>query len=137
MFRVQFFDSAGRQVHQEDITGVKTLKYDRFSAVGAKHNVAAVFVSRFPSEAFVYAAHFVDLLDEELETEMRAGLKKEAPELDPLFFSSVAQKTYNNSKTLFGELLTMQILIQAFQRGHLRHFLLRLKNERSEQILMR
>jgi hypothetical protein len=66
VFRVQFFDSAGRQLHQEDITGVKLLKYDRFSAVGAKHNVAAVFVSRFPSEAYVYAAHFVDLLDEEL-----------------------------------------------------------------------
>jgi GTP-binding protein len=33
-----------------------------------------------------------DLLDEELETEMKAELKKEAPDLTPLFFSSVAHK---------------------------------------------
>ena len=33
-----------------------------------------------------------DLLDDELEEEMRAELKKEAPDLNPLFFSSVAQK---------------------------------------------
>ena len=33
-----------------------------------------------------------DLLDDELEAEMKAELKKEAPDLNPLFFSSVAQK---------------------------------------------
>ena len=42
----------------------------------------------------------IDLLDEELETEMRAELKKEAPELDPLFFSSVAQKNLQQLKDL-------------------------------------
>ena len=41
-----------------------------------------------------------DLLDEELETEMRAELKNEAPELDPLFFSSVAQKNLQQLKDL-------------------------------------
>jgi GTP-binding protein len=33
-----------------------------------------------------------DLLDDELEEEMRAELKKDAPDLNPLFFSSVAQR---------------------------------------------
>ena len=33
-----------------------------------------------------------DLLDDELEAEMKAELKKQAPDLNPLFFSSVAQK---------------------------------------------
>tara|TARA_B100001115_G_C15540831_1_gene257116 strand:- start:105 stop:530 length:426 start_codon:yes stop_codon:yes gene_type:complete len=41
-----------------------------------------------------------DLLDEELESEMRAELKKEVPELAPLFFSSVAQKNLQKLKDL-------------------------------------
>ena len=41
-----------------------------------------------------------DLLDEELETEMRAEIKKDAPELEPLFFSSVAQKNLMKLKDL-------------------------------------
>ena len=41
-----------------------------------------------------------DLLDEELETEMREELKKEAPDLEPLFFSSVAQKNLQKLKDL-------------------------------------
>lgn len=44
IFRVQLFDSAGREVHQEDITGVKILQYSRFHAVAAKHEVAAAYV---------------------------------------------------------------------------------------------
>ena len=66
VFRVQFFDSAGRELHQEDITGVKILRCSRFEIVAAKHSVAAVCVSRFHSGSLVYAAHFVDLLDDGL-----------------------------------------------------------------------
>ena len=39
-----------------------------------------------------------DLLDDELEEEMRAELKKEAPDLEPLFFSSVAHKNLDYLK---------------------------------------
>ena len=39
-----------------------------------------------------------DLLDDELEEEMRAALKEEAPNLDPLFFSSVAHKNLDYLK---------------------------------------
>jgi len=39
-----------------------------------------------------------DLLDDELEAEMRAELKKEAPGLEPLFFSSVAHKNLDYLK---------------------------------------
>ena len=38
--------------------------------------------------------------DEELETEMREELKKEAPDLEPLFFSSVAQINLQKLKDL-------------------------------------
>ena len=41
-----------------------------------------------------------DLLDEELEAELRRALKNEAPELDPLFFSSIAQKNLTQLKDL-------------------------------------
>ena len=41
-----------------------------------------------------------DLLDEELEKEMREELNKEAPDLEPLFFSSVAQKNLQKLKDL-------------------------------------
>lgn len=41
-----------------------------------------------------------DLLDDELEAEMRSELKNDAPELEPLFFSSVAQKNLLKLKDL-------------------------------------
>ncbi|MDE0722502.1 MAG: GTPase ObgE [Flavobacteriales bacterium] len=41
-----------------------------------------------------------DLLDDELEEDMRAELKKEAPDLDPFFFSSVAHKNIDKLKDL-------------------------------------
>lgn len=41
-----------------------------------------------------------DLLDEELEKEMREELNKEAHDLEPLFFSSVAQKNLQKLKDL-------------------------------------
>ncbi|MBC8151008.1 MAG: GTPase ObgE [Bacteroidetes bacterium] len=41
-----------------------------------------------------------DLLDDELEEEMRAELKKEAPNLDPFFFSSAAHKNIDKLKDL-------------------------------------
>ncbi len=39
-----------------------------------------------------------DLLDEELEEEMRALLLKEAPNLNPLFFSAMAHKNLDTLK---------------------------------------
>lgn len=41
-----------------------------------------------------------DLLDDELEEEMRSELKKEAPNLNPFFFSSVAHKNLDQLKDL-------------------------------------
>jgi GTP-binding protein len=41
-----------------------------------------------------------DLLDDELEEDMRAELKKEAPDLDPFFFSSVSHKNIDKLKDL-------------------------------------
>lgn len=46
----------------------------------------------------ILAISKADLLDEELEAELKAELKKEAPDLNPLFFSSVAQKNLDTLK---------------------------------------
>lgn len=48
----------------------------------------------------ILAVSKADLLDEELEDEMRAELKKEAPDLDPFFFSSLAHKNISKLKDL-------------------------------------